>query len=111
MQLRASLAVRVQLLLQDYAALARAPQELNLRLDALTELRGKATIARWHSLVDAGGFATLVEELLVQHYDPSYAQSMARNYAGFGSCRTWPVELVDAGAFDALAREILHAAS
>ncbi len=110
MRLQASLPVRVQLLLQDYAALTRTPQELNLRLDALTELRGKVTIARWHSLVDAGAFATLVEELLAQHYDPSYAQSMARNYAGFGSCRAWPVESPDAGAFDTLAREILQAA-
>jgi hypothetical protein len=53
----------------------------------------------------------LVEELLEQHYDPSYAQSMARNYAGFGSCRAWPVEAADADTFDALACEILQAAS
>lgn len=111
MQLQASLPVRVQLLLQDYVALTRAPQELNLRLDALTELRGKATIARWHGLVDTGAFSTLVEELLAQHYDPSYAQSMARNYPDFVSCRAWPVESAEAGAFDALAREILHAAT
>ncbi|MHB0921472.1 MAG: tRNA 2-selenouridine(34) synthase MnmH [Thiomonas delicata] len=106
LRLEVDLPIRVQILLEDYAALTRDPQELLKRLDTLTELRGKQTIARWRELVAAGDFPTLVQELLAQHYDPSYSGSMARNYQGFARSSAWPVAGSAQQAFDAVARQL-----
>ena len=44
----------------------------------------------------AGQHAIVVQELLVQHYDPTYERSTARNYAGFAGAQ--PLGLADGGA-------------
>lgn len=77
------LAARVDLLMQDYGHFVQDADAFCARLHALRELRGAAVIDRWQTLARAGDFATVVRELLAQHYDPSYERSMARNYAGF----------------------------
>ena len=106
LRLDVSLPVRVQILLEDYIALIQDPQELLRRLDTLTELRGKQTVARWRELVLVGDFPTLVEELLAHHYDPSYGSSMARNYQGFAQSGVWPVDGAAQQTFDALAGQL-----
>ncbi|WP_112487209.1 tRNA 2-selenouridine(34) synthase MnmH [Thiomonas sp. X19] len=107
MRLEATLPTRVRILLDDYAALTRDPAELLFRLESLTELRGKQTVARWRGLVEAGDFPSLVEELLAQHYDPSYGSSMARNYQDLMASPTWLVDDASAAAFDRLATQII----
>jgi tRNA 2-selenouridine synthase len=71
-QIELGLAERVALLTEEYAFFTRDVAALNERLQALTELRGKATVARWQSLAEAGDWPTLVAELMQQHYDPLY---------------------------------------
>lgn len=78
---------RVALLLEDYAHFANDQALFCGRLDALTELRGKTTIEAWKQKVLAGDTETVVRELLTQHYDPGYAQSMRRNFTQFGTAR------------------------
>ena len=84
-------AARVALLLEDYGHFVRDTESFCERLAALRELRGAATVARWQALARAGGHAEVVRELLEQHYDPIYLQSMARNFAGFGAAARLPL--------------------
>ena len=71
---------RVALLLEDYDFFTRDPALFCDRLDALVALRGKAVVNGWKARIQAGDIATVVRELLVQHYDPGYASSTQRNF-------------------------------
>jgi tRNA 2-selenouridine synthase len=82
--LELALEKRVALLLDEYAFFVRDVEAFCGRLDALRELRGRAVVDRWQALARGGDLATVVRELLLQHYDPIYLQSMKRNYAGVG---------------------------
>ena len=85
---------RVAFLLDDYAHFVADAEAFCTRLDALRELRGAATIARWQAQARGGDFATPVRELLEQHYDPVYLKSMRKHFAGFDE--TAALELADA---------------
>lgn len=80
-------AERVALLLEDYAYFVANPQAFCERLDVLTEVRGKQVVGQWKALVQAGQFEPVVRELLVQHYDPVYLESMQRNFKQFATAR------------------------
>ncbi len=86
--IEAPLAARVDFLLRDYDYFLNTPPWLNTRLDALKALRGGETVARWQDWATTGHWRELVSELLVEHYDPLYARSQERNYAGFGTPHT-----------------------
>lgn len=77
------LPARVQLLLQDYGHFVRDSEAFCQRLAALREMRGGETVGRWQAMAREGRHAEVVQELLAQHYDPTYERSMSRNYAGF----------------------------
>jgi tRNA 2-selenouridine synthase len=72
--------IRVQLLKEEYAHFLRDPAALGRQLDCLVQLHGHATIARWKSLAESGDWDTLVDELLVRHYDPAYTRSIVSHY-------------------------------
>lgn len=74
---------RVQLLLEDYDFFRREPEFFCERLNALTQLRGKAQVEAWQAQVRAGQTETVVRELLRKHYDPGYAGSTSRNFKAF----------------------------
>lgn len=87
---------RVELLMEDYAYFTAHPEQFCARLDALTAQRGKAVIEAWKGLVRQGELHPVVRELLTDHYDPVYLQSMERNFTRFGQAnilsptdRTW----------------------
>lgn len=103
-------AARVALLLEDYAHFTRDSEAFCTRLEALRQLRGGPTVARWQALARAGQHAEVVHELLHEHYDPTYERSMARNYAGFAAARPLSLADGDAGTLAAAAR-VLHAAA
>lgn len=63
---------RVKLLCEDYAFFMQDVEALCQRLQALTELRGKAQVARWQAQARAGEWPLLLAELMQQHYDPLY---------------------------------------
>ena len=75
---------RVALLLQEYDFFVQDVAAFCTRLDALRVLRGHETVNHWQALARAGD-AQVVRELLEQHYDPVYLQSMARHFAGFNA--------------------------
>jgi len=70
------LEARVKLLCEDYAFFIHDVQALCERLQALTELRGKACVARWQAQARAGEWPVLLAELMQQHYDPLYDHAL-----------------------------------
>ncbi|WP_372659506.1 tRNA 2-selenouridine(34) synthase MnmH [Hydrogenophaga sp.] len=73
-------AERVALLLEDYRFFVDDSEHFCRRLEALSELRGKDTVAQWAQQVRSGETPAVVLELLTRHYDPMYAASIARNF-------------------------------
>jgi len=98
---------RVALLLEDYDYFVQDQASFCERLGALTQLRGRATVEEWQQQVAAGKIKDVVRELLVKHYDPGYAASIARNFAGFADARALVPKDRSPEAMAALAREIL----
>jgi len=78
---------RVALLLEDYDYLVRDVDYFCDRLAVLTALRGHAVVGKWQGLARAGEFASVVQDLLISHYDPAYLQSMQRNFVQFGAAK------------------------
>lgn len=71
---------RVALLLEDYDFFVKDSVHFCERLDLLVDFRGKNVVQAWKDQVAVGNWAPVVQELLTQHYDPVYLQSMQRNF-------------------------------
>ena len=100
---------RVRLLMEDYRHFAVDPQALNGQLEHLVQLHGRAKIDAWHALANSGAMPELVDQLLVEHYDPAYLRSIDRNFVQYGQARV--LELDDIGQDDFVnAARTLHAA-
>ena len=101
------LPARVELLMEDYAFFVQQPGQFCERLTTLIEARGKAVIEKWQELIRAGHVRQVVQELLLHHYDPTYARSVERNF------RCWPdalkAELNDhhEASLQALAKQLI----
>ena len=100
---------RVRLLMEDYRHFAADPQALNGQLEHLVQLHGRAKIDAWHALANSGAMPELVDQLLVEHYDPAYLRSIDRNFVQYGQAQV--LELGDIGQDDFVAAaRALHAA-
>ena len=77
-----ALDARVALLLEDYDFFVTDTAAFCERLDALRATRGNDVVNAWQEAAHADRTPQVVRELLVQHYDPIYAQSMKRNFVG-----------------------------
>ena len=103
-----SRANRVRLLMEDYSHFAGDPQALNGQLEHLVQLHGREKINAWHALANSGAMPELVDQLLVEHYDPAYLRSIDRNFVQYGQAQV--LELADIGPDDfAGAARALHA--
>ncbi|HEY0061964.1 MAG TPA: tRNA 2-selenouridine(34) synthase MnmH [Telluria sp.] len=92
---------RVRLLMEDYQHFTASPDTLNTQLDCLVKLHGREKINAWHGLANSGQMPALVDQLLVEHYDPAYLRSIDRNFVRFGTAEI--VELNDIANDDFLA--------
>jgi tRNA 2-selenouridine synthase len=99
---------RVALLMEDYDFYVKDKALFCSRLAALTELRGKAVVEGWQAEVAAGGVENVVRELLLKHYDPGYASSIARNFSGYASAKSIAPADRSAASMDELAGAILR---
>ena len=79
-ELQLSLDERVALLMEDYKFFVNDHALFGHRLDALVAIRGKAVVEAWKEEVQTGDIENVVRDLLVLHYDPTYAASMVRNF-------------------------------
>ena len=82
LQLNLTLDARVALLREDYGHFVTDTAAFCERLDALRATRGNELVNVWQDAAHAGRTSDVVRELLVLHYDPIYAQSIKRNFAG-----------------------------
>lgn len=92
---------RVRLLMEDYRHFCADPSTLNTQLDHLVQLHGRAKIDAWQEMATGGRLPELVDELLVQHYDPAYLRSIDRNFVQYAQADV--LELADIGEEDFLA--------
>jgi len=97
---------RVQLLIDDYGHFVSDPEQLNLQLSHLTQLHGREKIHHWQQLALAGRMAELVEELLLQHYDPAYQQSIKRNFSRYEQAAPLVLNDISEQAFEQAARAL-----
>ncbi|HET7198117.1 MAG TPA: tRNA 2-selenouridine(34) synthase MnmH [Burkholderiales bacterium] len=102
-----ALETRIELLLGEYRHFTADRAALEAQLDCLVPLHGRERIAQWKALAAAGDWRGFVARLLVEHYDPAYGRSSAKNFAGLAGAPR--VRIADAGgaAFDSAARECL----
>jgi tRNA 2-selenouridine synthase len=83
------------------------PALLNAQLEHLVQLHGRAKIDAWHEMANSGRMAELVDELLVDHYDPAYLRSIDRNFVKFNEAQV--LEMSDIAEADFLkAATFLH---
>jgi tRNA 2-selenouridine synthase len=106
-----SRANRVALLMQDYAHFVTEPTVLNTQLDCLVTLHGREKISRWQAMATAGNMEALVEELLIDHYDPAYLRSIDRNFAQFSEARHLALDDISEAAFRTSARSLYQTAA
>ncbi|MBC7455998.1 MAG: tRNA 2-selenouridine(34) synthase MnmH [Massilia sp.] len=95
---------RVRLLMEDYQHFSADPSLLNTQLECLVKLHGRDKISAWHDLANSGQMAPLVEQLLVEHYDPAYVRSIDRNFILYGQAEVLTLNDIGAPDFQAAAR-------
>lgn len=99
---------RVRLLMEDYEHFCADPSALNGQLEHLVQLHGRARIDAWHALANEGRMPELVDQLLVEHYDPAYLRSIERNFVHYPQAQTLALEGIGEDDFLRAARS-LHA--
>lgn len=100
---------RVALLLEDYDYLVHDVDYFCDRLGVLTALRSRAVVEQWQAQARACQFTAVVQDLLTNHYDPAYLQSMQRNFEQFEEAKTIAPSDRSTAAMANLACEILKA--
>lgn len=98
---------RRALLLEDYQAFTTDPEGLCTLLEALVELRGRATVQRWQAQARSGDWAGLADAMMGEHYDPLYLRSMDRHFSGFAQAALVPLADGSADTLAAAARALL----
>lgn len=104
-------AERVSLLMEDYDFFVHDTEHFCERLQVLTEFRGKVLVEGWQASVRAGRIEPVVQELLTQHYDPAYIQSMRRNFQLFEGAKIIAPDDHSMGAMAVLATQLIEDAS
>ncbi len=107
-RLEAEPAMRVALLLEDYAHFVANPAALAEKLDCLRALHGAERIALWKERLAHRQWEPLVRDLLESHYDPAYRRSLARNYREAPRATPVAVPGIDHGAFLHVARALVR---
>lgn len=71
---------RVQFLLQAYSHLVTHPDVLKAKLERLKSRYGRQKLNQWYQLIDNEQWAAFVQDILQSHYDPTYTQSIQRDF-------------------------------
>jgi len=101
-----SRANRVRLLMEDYRHFTDDPASLNVQLAHLVQLHGHAKIEAWHELANSGAMPELVDQLLVEHYDPAYHRSIDRNFVQYPRAQVVELSDIAEANFLAAARQL-----
>jgi tRNA 2-selenouridine synthase len=106
-KIEASIEARVEFLISDYDYFVQDPQHLISTIDYLKDLHSNETLSRWKALAQDGQWATLVTELLEQHYDALYRRSQNSNYVNYETATSYNTADLSAKGIDILAKQIL----
>lgn len=79
-EIQLPLAARVQFLLDEYPHLVVHLDVLKAKLALLKSRYGRDKLNYWYQLIDAGKGEAFVQDVLQSHYDPSYTQSIQRDF-------------------------------
>jgi tRNA 2-selenouridine synthase len=93
--------------MEDYDYLVKDIAYFCDRLEVLIALKGRAVVEGWQAQARSGQLAPVVQDLLTQHYDPAYLQSMQRNFVQFSDSKAIAPNNRSTGAMADLARQIL----
>ena len=107
--LQAGVETRVALLMDEYRHFFADLPALGAQLDCLAALHGREKVSEWKARAAAGDWHGLVARLLEDHYDAAYRRSAAQNFPRLAQARVFALDSAAQSAFDALARDILHA--
>lgn len=107
LQLELPMDERVKLLTQDYDFFVKDTAFFCERLATLVQVRGGDVVKHWQELARDGRTAEVVEDLLLRHYDPTYLQSMQRNFVQYPRAPQVTARDHSHEAMRALARQIL----
>jgi tRNA 2-selenouridine synthase len=108
--LETDLDTRVDLLLDEYSHFLVDTKSLDAQLDCLVALHGRERIAAWKLLAARGEWREFVSRLLVEHYDPAYRRSSARNFAKLSEARRLRTTSTGEAAFASAANALLDRA-
>ena len=107
LSVQASLEARVNFLLSDYAYWLDDPQ-LKAHLERLKPNCGQERVERWKALVSEKDFATLVSELLTEHYDHFYKRSLRQALTASDPARVFTATDLSPASINSLAQGIVH---
>ncbi len=105
--IEAPFAARVKFLIEGYQHFLADPTAIKKLLEHLVQLRGRETIKRWQDLADQGSWTTLVEELLEQHYDPSYLRSAKMRAGHYAAAQTIELSNLENDSISRVAKRLL----
>ncbi|MFJ2986435.1 tRNA 2-selenouridine(34) synthase MnmH [Collimonas sp. NPDC087041] len=97
---------RVRLLIEDYAHFVVDPASLNTQLACLAYVHGREKVGQWQQMALSGRIGELVDELLLKHYDPAYAQSIKRNFEQFSNAQILDLPDISDAAFLRAAKQL-----
>ncbi len=106
-RLDADLDTRVTLLLEEYRHFTDDRAALGAQLDCLAALHGRERIGQWKALAAAGEWREFVARLLVEHYDPAYRKSSARNFARLADARVVRISSSKESSFTKAAEDLV----
>jgi tRNA 2-selenouridine synthase len=100
-------ALRIPLLMDEYAHLIENTPLLRFKLDCLRPLHSHERVDNWQTSIEQKNWPALISALLHDHYDPAYSRSMFQNYVNLGRARTVSISDVSDAGFLAVARSLL----
>lgn len=103
----APMALRVQLLREDYAHFEDDPDALIERLRYLRPLVGGDEFEQWETLASQKKVPELFERLMRHHYDPTYRRSILRNYPEIDASPTFMLEGLSIRELNPVARDMI----
>lgn len=107
LRLDTPVALRVALLLEDYAHFLHDPALLRQQLERLRGMYSNELLAHWHALCEAQAWKEFISELLERHYDPAYNKSIYSHYPNYDAAYSLTLGSLDEKSFRSLAEEAL----
>jgi tRNA 2-selenouridine synthase len=105
-RIEAGVGARAAFLLDEYRHFRQDVPQLLRQIQRLLPLHGAQRIGAWTALIETDCWQQLVEQLLREHYDPTYDRSMARNYGSVDQSPTITLARIDDASLEAAAEQV-----